>query len=184
MKTKILSIEQIDEAAEIFKNGGIVAFPTDTVYGLTSMDVDKIYNIKNRPRDKQLVMLCADIESTFVPEKYHDMVEKFWPGALTVIVNERGRRVPNCEVALEFIRKCGVPVMAPSANISGNPAPRTVQEVLRDLDGKIDAVIDGGECQIGVASTVLSLDESLPTILRKGSITKEELEKVFEIIGD
>ncbi len=183
----------VKKAALVLKKGGVVAFPTETVYGLGANLLDKkaverVYKIKNRPRNKPLTVHVADTASVKkitgkIPLRAAKLIEKYWPGPLTVILRDRrgkktGFRMPDNKIALDLIRKAGVPVVAPSANISGNKPPRDAKEVLRDLDGKIDLVIDGGKTAIGIESTVVDMTGRTPRILREGAISKAEIEQI------
>ena len=183
----------VKKAALVLKKGGVVAFPTETVYGLGANLLDKkaverVYKIKNRPRNKPLTVHVADTASVKkitgkIPLRAAKLIEKYWPGPLTVILRDRrgkktGFRMPDNKIALDLIRKAGVPVVAPSANISGNKPPRDAKEVLRDLDGKIDIVIDGGRTALGIESTVVDMTGRTPRILREGAISKAEIEQI------
>lgn len=203
MNTLYLNKSQTDEAANILKNGGIVAIPTETVYGLAAnvfneSAVKNIFKAKGRPSDNPLIVHISKINDIFkvvseFPEKAQKLAEKFWPGPLTMILpknenipycvtggmNSVAVRFPNHEIARMIIEKSGVPLVAPSANISGRPSPTKFEHVVNDLSGKVDAVIDGGDCKVGVESTVLSLLNETPIILRPGLITKEEISKVI-----
>ncbi len=187
------SAAAVKKAALVLKKGGVVAFPTETVYGLGANLLDKkaverVYKIKNRPRNKPLTVHVADTASVKkitgkIPLRAAKLIEKYWPGPLTVILRDRrgkktGFRMPDNKIALDLIRKAGVPVVAPSANISGNKPPRDAKEVLRDLDGKIDLVIDGGKTAIGIESTVVDMTGRTPRILREGAISKAEIEQI------
>ena len=197
--------KDFDEAASILKSGGLVAFPTETVYGLggdglLSSAAKKIYAAKGRPSDNPLIIHIADMDSLSVltnqvTVKAKKLAKAFWPGPLTMILNKSDKvpygttggldtvavRMPNHPVALELIRTSGVLIAAPSANTSGRPSPTRAEHVVEDLDGKIDMVIDGGEVGIGIESTIVDMTSDIPTILRPGYITKEMLE---EVIGD
>lgn len=203
MNTLYLNKIQTDEAANILKNGGIVAIPTETVYGLAAnafneSAVKNIFKAKGRPSDNPLIVHISKINDIFkvvseFPEKAQKLAEKFWPGPLTMILpknenvpycvtggmNSVAVRFPNHEIARMIIEKSGVPLVAPSANISGRPSPTKFEHVVNDLSGKVDAVIDGGDCKVGVESTVLSLLNETPIILRPGLITNEEISKVI-----
>ncbi len=195
----------MEEASEILKNGGMVAFPTETVYGLGADALDeeasaKIYRAKGRPSDNPLIVHISDMEQIDrlvkrVPDKARKIMERFWPGPLTVILEKsdivpKGTtggldtvaiRMPSHPVAMELIRVSGVPVAAPSANVSGRPSPTQSSHVEEDLCGKIDMIIDGGPVGIGIESTIVDCTCDTPVILRPGYITKEMLE---DIIGD
>ena len=192
-------------AAQIIKNGGLVAIPTETVYGLGANGLDeqavaKIFEAKGRPQDNPLILHVDSPErivdfAHHIPQAAFDLAESFWPGPLTIILPAKefipkrttgglstvGLRCPDCEVTREIIRLAGVPVAAPSANISGKPSTTTAQHVLHDHDGKIDAVVDGGSCRVGVESTIVDLTERRPRLLRPGGIGPEQL---IEVLGD
>jgi len=192
MKTKVLKVsplypepERIEQAADILKRGRLVAFPTETVYGLGAnfndkAAVSKVYRIKRRPRNKPLTIHITTNEFLRsvvgeVPRLGSRLIAKFWPGPLTLILRSKdgenlGFRMPSNRIAQDLINKVGLPIVAPSANISGHPPPKTAQDVLNDLDGRIDMVIDGGPTQIGTESTVVDLTISPPKVLRKGAI--------------
>ena len=193
----------IEEAADILRNGGTVAFPTETVYGLganamSSQAVEKIFIAKGRPSDNPLIVHIADLDGIYplinnFPERAKILAEHFWPGPLTMVLPASqdvpsivtaglatiAVRMPNHPLALALIREAGVPLAAPSANISGQPSPTTATHVIKDLHGKIDAIIDGGNAEVGVESTVIDLTEQIPVILRPGSVTREMLEAVL-----
>lgn len=195
----------IIKAAAIIKNGGLVAFPTETVYGLgaaatSNQAVKKIYAAKGRPSDNPLIVHIASLKQLErVAEKISDyayrLAERFWPGPLSLILPRASEipqvvssgyptvavRMPDHKVALNLIDAAGVPIAAPSANRSGRPSPTSYRHVLEDLTGKIDAVIKSDSCSIGIESTVLDLTSSLPVILRPGGISREELEAVLGI---
>lgn len=195
-------LEEVKEGAEIIKKGGTVAFPTETVYGLganalVAGAVEKIFAAKGRPSDNPLIVHIAELASIYplvtdFPEKAKLLARKFWPGPLTMVLPAApgipnavtaglktvGIRMPNHPVALALISAAGVPIAAPSANTSGLPSPTSADHVILDLDGKIDAIINGGECQVGVESTVVDLTTSIPVILRPGGVTREMLEAV------
>ncbi len=188
MKTRLLkdTEEDIRIAAKIIEQGGLVAFPTETVYGLgaNAMDADavrKIYEAKGRPADNPTIVHIAEREElgqvTFlVTEDMKTLMDRFWPGPMTMIVPRGeyipyvttgnletvGVRMPENEVARELIRRSGCPIAAPSANLSGRPSPTTAQHVIDDLDGRIDAVIQSGPCRIGIESTVIDMTGKIP----------------------
>lgn len=212
MKTRLLkdTDEDIRIAAKIIEQGGLVAFPTETVYGLgaNAMDADavrKIYEAKGRPADNPTIVHIAEREElgqvTFlVTEDMKTLMDRFWPGPMTMIVPRGeyipyvttgnletvGVRMPENEVARELIRRSGCPIAAPSANLSGRPSPTTAQHVIDDLDGRIDAVIQSGPCRIGIESTVIDMTGKIPMILRPGYITKKDFEEALgqEILLD
>jgi len=189
----------IRKAAEIIRAGGLVAFPTETVYGLGASASDpaavaRIFSAKGRPSDNPLIVHVSDREQVYrvassVPERAHFLMERFWPGPLSLVLPRSSAvpdlvsaglptvavRMPSHPVALELIRTAGVPIAAPSANRSGRPSPTSAHCVLEDLAGRIDAVLDGGTCRIGVESTVLDLTGPRAVILRPGGITREAL---------
>jgi len=190
----------IAQAAEIIKAGGLVAFPTETVYGLGANALDpaacaKIYAVKGRPSDNPLIMHISDdmsldgIVQNVSPEA-EKLMQAFWPGPLTIIFQRqnvpRGTffdtvavRMPKNLVARLLIHQAGVPIAAPSANLSGRPSPTTAAHVLEDLGGKVDMILDGGPCEVGLESTVIDCSSITPTILRPGAITCEMIEKLI-----
>lgn len=193
--------EDIKKAAEIIKNGGLVGMPTETVYGLGANALNPkavldIFKAKGRPADNPLIVHISDVSqiekfslAEEIPENAKILAKKFWPGPLTMIV-KKGKavpdevsagldtvaiRFPSHPVAQKLISFAGLPVAAPSANLSGSPSPTTPQHVMRDLKGKIPAIIDGGICNVGLESTVITLAENPPRLLRPGGITLEQL---------
>lgn len=194
--------EGIRRAGEILKRGGLVAFPTETVYGLGANALDeaasaKIYSAKGRPSDNPLIVHIADWDAIYriaeeVPAQAKMLADAFWPGPLTMILKKSSQvpsgttggldtvavRMPANEVARELIRAGGGYVAAPSANTSGRPSPTTAQHVAQDMNGVIDMIIDGGDADIGLESTIVDLTEDIPTILRPGYINKDMLEAV------
>ena len=208
MRTEMLSARHPDtpaKAADIIKSGGLVAIPTETVYGLGANGLDenavaKIFLAKGRPQDNPLILHVADPKDMerfchSIPECAYALTEAFWPGPLTLVLPARdivpkcttaglptvAVRCPDNEVTREIIRLAGVPVAAPSANLSGKPSTTTAQHVLHDHDGKIEAIVDGGPCRVGVESTIVDLTEDRPRLLRPGGITPEQL---LEVLGD
>ncbi len=210
MVTKVLKIEDpenvspemLEPAAEIIRAGGLVAFPTETVYGLGGNAIDpdasrKIYAAKGRPSDNPLIVHIADIDeleavAAELPDAAVKLICAFWPGPLTLVLKKRmiipdattgglptvAVRMPSHPVAAMFIRTCGLPVAAPSANLSGRPSPTTARHVLEDLDGRIDMVIDGGSAQVGLESTIVDVSTETASLLRPGEITLEMLRGV------
>lgn len=193
--------EDFTEAGKILRNGGLVAFPTETVYGLgadatNSRAAEKIYAAKGRPSDNPLIVHVADLESvkelvkTITP-KAKILMETFWPGPLTLIFEKSEKvpygttggldtvaiRMPNHEIALELIRQAQVSVAAPSANLSGRPSPTSAEHVIEDMMGRIDMVLDGGMVDIGIESTIVDMTVEPPMILRPGYITQDMLEE-------
>ena len=208
MNTLFLSAAAPDTAlvaADILKNGGLVAIPTETVYGLGATGLDeaavaKIFEAKGRPQDNPLILHVADAADMekfchSIPKAAYALADAFWPGPLTLVLPARDTvpkrttaglstvavRCPDCDITRSIIRLAGVPVAAPSANISGKPSTPTAQHVLHDHDGRIDAIVDGGSCRVGVESTIVDLTEERPRLLRPGGITPEQL---LEVLGD
>lgn len=212
MQTKILSptARNIALCAREIATGGVVAFPTETVYGLganafAAQAVQKIFEVKGRPPDNPLIVHVADFAqidglAASVPERARKLMEHFMPGPLTLVLNKSHAvpgvvtagldtvavRMPSDKTALAFIQKCGAPLAAPSANRSGFPSPTTARHTLEDLSGKIPYILDGGACRIGVESTVVDARSAIPVILRAGAVSAEEIEKLLgaaEIAG-
>ena len=208
MNTLYLSADHPETAkiaAQIIKNGGLVAIPTETVYGLGANGLDeqavaRIFEAKGHPQDNPLILhICGpeQIEQFchHIPQKAYDLAEAFWPGPLTIVLPAKecvpkrttgglstvAVRCPDHDVAREIIRLSGVPIAAPSANISGKPSTTTAAHVLHDHDGKIDLIVDGGACRVGVESTIVDLTEERPRLLRPGGIGPEEL---IAVLGD
>ena len=212
MKTRVEKIDKtqmnmdiINAAGEILKKGGLVAFPTETVYGLGANALDeeaarKTYAAKGRPSDNPLIVHISRLEDLYaitekVPEKAVKLAQRFWPGPLTMIFDKSSIvphgttggldtvavRMPDDSVTLALIKAAGGYVSGPSANTSGRPSPTTAQHVLDDLDGKIDMILDAGPVHIGVESTIVDMTVEPPMILRPGAVTKEMLE---ETIGE
>ena len=203
MKTKIFGKEGISEAAEILKGGGLVAFPTETVYGLGGNGLDKeaakkIYAAKGRPSDNPLILHVSSIEEVYplvkaLPEKAKKLMEAFWPGPLTLVLPKSdlvpkestggletvALRSPENALTLSLIRACGFPIAGPSANLSGRPSPTEASHVFEDLGGRIEGILEDGAVGIGVESTIVDLSEDCPTLLRPGAITIEDLEEVL-----
>lgn len=201
------SCTQIVDAASLLREGEVVAFPTETVYGLgasalSDESVEKIFLAKGRPSDNPLIVHIGAKEqlsmvASHVPEKAERVIEAFWPGPLTVILPKTdqvaslvtagldtvGVRMPDHPVALALLREAGVPIAAPSANRSGRPSPTTASHVLADLEGRIAGVLDGGSTGVGVESTVLDVTVEPPMILRPGGVTREQLEAVIGTVA-
>ena len=195
--------EELKEAAGILRSGGLVAFPTETVYGLggNALDEDaarKIYAAKGRPSDNPLIAQVSCVEEVEplvkeIPEAGRKLMEAFWPGPLTMIFPKSEKvpygttggldtvaiRMPDDPVANRLIALAGVPVAAPSANTSGRPSPTTADHVWQDMNGRIDMIIDGGPVGIGVESTIVDVSSAVPAVLRPGAITMEMLEEVL-----
>lgn len=193
----------LEEAGQALRRGGLVAFPTETVYGLGANALDAkavkgIFKAKGRPADNPLIVHVADSGdvsglTSHIPESAVRLMESFWPGPLTLVLPASGAvpgevtaglktvavRMPAHPVALGLIRAAGLPVAAPSANISGSPSPTTAGHVMQDLRGRIDMVLDGGPAGLGLESTVLDLTSSPPAVLRPGGVTPEDLRAVL-----
>ena len=191
----------IEKAGAVLREGGIAAVPTETVYGLAANALDpdavrKIFEAKGRPSDNPLIVHVADLNGVAplvkeVDKRFYALAEKFWPGPLTVVMKKSSLvpditsggldtvavRCPSHPVANAIIRAAGVPIAAPSANTSGKPSPTKAQHVCDDMSGKIDLIVDGGKCEIGVESTVITLATEPPRLLRPGKITPEELQE-------
>ncbi len=202
---KIFNCTNYCKAVEILKSGGLVAIPTETVYGLAANIYDRkaisnIFVAKGRPSDNPLIVHISsmDMIDPLVDKmtyKTQALADKFWPGPLTIILPKTDRvnnivsggldtvaiRMPKHKIALNIIDKLGIPLAAPSANRSGSPSPTSAKHVYDDLNGRIDAIVDGGVCEYGVESTVISFAGDIPTILRPGTVTYEMIK---ETIGD
>lgn len=207
MKTLRLTELDTARAADILKRGGLVGIPTETVYGLGANGLDpdavsRIFQAKGRPQDNPLILHipCAGWLERYcrdVPPQAYTLAEEFWPGPLTMILKRNGTvpdvvtagldtvgmRCPDHKVCRNIIELADVPVAAPSGNVSGRPSPTTAQHMLDDMDGKIDAVVDGGACTVGVESTIIDLTCVPPRILRPGGITVEQLERVLGTVA-
>lgn len=194
-----LDMDKLCEAGAVLKNGGTVVFPTETVYGLGANALDeqavsKIFEAKGRPQDNPLIVHIADIEDikklTYeVSDMAKIIMDKFWPGAITIILKKSevipsitsaglktiGIRMPSNVIARELIKAAAVPVAAPSANISGRPSPTEVERCIEDLNGRVDYIIGGGNCEVGLESTILDCTTEPPCILRPGAVTLEML---------
>jgi len=207
MKTKLIHAsteytKAVNYAARLLRQGKLVVFPTETVYGLganalSSSAVEKIFAAKGRPQDNPLITHIADMRqlsqvAAEVPDDALRLMERFWPGPLSIILPRRDSvpamvsagldtiavRMPANDIALAIIREAGLPVAAPSANTSGRPSPTLASHVFADLQGKVPLVIDGGPCEVGVESTVLNMTGPTPIILRPGSVTPEMIRQV------
>ncbi len=205
-QTKMLTKNEIEEAAQLIRRGECVAFPTETVYGLGAHALDKeavvkIYAAKGRPADNPLIVHLYNIAQLSQvalrwPREAELLMEKFWPGPLTLVLERKSEvpeiisaglhtvavRIPAHPLALELLKKAGVPVAAPSANVSGRPSPTRASHVLEDLDGKIAAIIDGGETGWGVESTVLDCTIAPFRLLRPGAVTLEQLRQHVDVV--
>ena len=203
METKYLTQNEIETAARILAEGGLVGIPTETVYGLGANGLDPqavadIFTAKGRPQDNPLILhipdagwlerYCRDI-----PEQAYALAERFWPGPLTMVLYRQanvpdvvtagldtvGMRCPGHDLCREIIALAGVPVAAPSGNTSGRPSPTTAGHMLEDMNGKIHAIVDGGPCGVGVESTIIDLTCTPPRLLRPGGVTLEQLRQVL-----
>ena len=206
-ETKILGVskEELEEASNIIKTGGTVIFPTETVYGLGANaeddnSVKKIFEAKGRPSDNPLIVHIDDFSKIdkyvkCVTENAKKLADAYWPGPMTIILEKKdvisdlvsaglntvGIRIPSNKVALEFLKYCNLPIAAPSANISGSPSPTNSKHVIDDMKGRVDAIICGENCEVGVESTVIDCTGDIPVILRPGGITPE---MVIKVCGD
>jgi L-threonylcarbamoyladenylate synthase len=214
METKILKInkhkpekDKIKYAANVLRQGGTVAFPTETVYGLgadalNEKAVEKIFAAKGRPADNPLIVHISDVTEVdklakSISDTARILMKTFWPGPLTIIMekapcvpdivtaglNTVAIRLPSNKIALELIKESGVPVAAPSANTSGKPSPTKASHVIDDLKDRVDIIIDGGDAEVGVESTVIDMTSEIPVILRPGGVTYEELVTVIENVN-
>ena len=202
MKTVVLTVNMAPAVYQLQSNG-LVAVPTETVYGLSANGlnpeaVEKLYEIKGRPETKPINLLVAGLEAAEpycpdMPAACRLLADAFWPGPLTMIVKKGpaipdivtaggptvGIRCPDHPLTLSLLRSCGIPLATPSANISGQPSPKTAEEVLAYFNGKIPYVIDGGPCAVGVESTILDMTVTPPRILRQGGLPRQAIEQVL-----
>ncbi len=212
METKLVKVDTenpeksvLTEAAEILKNGGLVAFPTETVYGLGANGLDekackRIYEAKGRPSDNPLILTIGDLDGLYkivgkVTENAKKIIDAFWPGPITLVLPKAdcvpetvtggldtvAVRYPSNKIARELIKIAGIPVAAPSANSSGKPSPTRASHVEFDLNGKIEMIIDGGAADWGLESTILDVSEDKPVLLRPGAVTQDMIE---DIVGE
>ena len=196
---EIKDYAKLNKPGKIIKNGGIVIFPTETVYGigtngLDAVAVEKLYNIKKRPITKPISLLVSDFDminkvAKNITKKEYELMQRFFPGPLTIILNKKdivpnivtantntvGIRMPDNEITRKLIKYAGVPIAAPSANISGEPSNTNLNDLINIFKNNVDYYIDGGECKIGTASTIIQVVNEIPIILRKGSITEEQI---------
>ncbi len=210
METQILYLDPIDpdrksieKGAEVLQKGGLVVFPTETVYGLGANgllkeSIKKIYEAKGRPSDNPLILHIADLKMAKkigkeIPDMFYALAKRFWPGPLTMIVKKGDEvpwevtagldtvaiRMPKNKIAQDLIACADTPVAAPSANLSGKPSPTKGEHVIEDLKGRVDMIIDGGSTEVGLESTVIDLTVTPPQILRPGGITLSEIREVI-----
>ena len=199
MKTEKLTAADVEQAAAILRRGGLLGIPTETVYGLGANGLDSeavahIFEAKGRPQDNPLILHVPSAQwleryCQHIPDAAYTLAERFWPGPLTMILERRpvvpdvvtagldtvGMRCPAHPVCRAIIAAAGVPVAAPSGNTSGRPSPTNMADMLEDMEGKIDGIVDGGPCSVGVESTIIDLTEQPPRLLRPGGVTLEEL---------
>lgn len=192
----------IDRAVHLLNNGELVAFPTETVYGLGALADDAqavaaVFQAKGRPNDNPLIVHVSNLAmvehyAQHIPNVFYQLVDQFWPGSLTLILEAKNLpdevtaglstvafRMPDSELTLDLIEQLGLPIVGPSANTSGKPSPTQAAHVYHDLNGKISAILDGGTAEVGVESTVVDLTGSIPLILRPGKITQSDLRAIL-----
>ena len=203
METKYLTQQKVQQAAQILKRGGLLGIPTETVYGLgaNGLDPEAVKNIfiaKGRPQDNPLILHIPDVGwldryCKNIPASAYDLAAAFWPGPMTMILERKaqvpdvvtagldtvGMRCPDHALCRKIIAAADVPVAAPSGNTSGRPSPTTAKHMMEDMDGKIDAIMDGGPCTVGVESTIIDLTCTPPRLLRPGGVTLEQLRAVL-----
>lgn len=196
--------EKLKEVANVIKQGGIVIFPTETVYGigtngLDELAIEKLYNIKERPLNKPISLLVSDFEmikkvTKDISDVEYKIMKKFFPGPLTIILKKRdivpdiltngedtvGIRMPDSEITRKLIEYVGLPIATTSANISGEKSGTNIEDIMTDFHGKVDYFIDNGKSKIGIGSTVIRIENNNIIILREGSIKKEEIEKIIK----
>ena len=198
-----LNYDKLKEPAQIIKKGGIVIFPTETVYGIGTNGLDenairKLYEVKQRPLNKPISLLVNNIEmvekiAKNITEVEYKLMERFFPGPLTIILEKRdivpdiltsntntiGIRMPSGEIAKKLIEFAGVPIATSSSNISGKPSGTNITDIKKDFEGKVDCFIDNGESELGIPSTVIRIIDNIPHILRQGAISEEEIRKII-----
>lgn len=197
--TNKINFTKLKEPANIIKNGGIVIFPTETVYGigtnaLNEDAVKRLYEIKQRPLNKPISLLVNSIDmieqiAKDITDLEYALIREFFPGPLTLILKKKdivpdivtansdtvGVRMPKNEIALKLIEYAGIPIATPSANISGKPSGTNMKNIIKDFNGKVDYLIDSGTSQIGLASTIVQVIDNVPHILRQGSISEKQI---------
>lgn len=195
---------ELQEAAKLLKQGGLVAFPTETVYGIGALALDEaavaaLYEAKARPKNKAFSIQVSDIQmvqqvAACVPQMARKLMEAFMPGAITVILPKRaavpdlvtgglhtvGVRIPDNPVALALLKAVGAPLAVPSANVSGHVSPKTAQAVYGDMAGRLDLILDGGACKLGIESTIVDCTGAEAVILRQGAISEADILKVLQ----
>ena len=200
--TNNIDYAKLKEPAEIIRSGGIVIFPTETVYGIGVNGLDekaikKLYEVKQRPLNKPISLLVSNMDmikkvAKDITKLEYLLMEKFFPGPLTIILKKKdivpdvlaanndtvGVRMPANKIALELIEYSGVPIATPSANISGKPSGTNLKDIMKDFEGKVDYFIDGGQSEIGLPSTIVQVIDGVPHILRQGSIKEEDLQNL------
>lgn len=198
-----IEYKNLREPAEILRNGGIVIFPTETVYGIGVNGLDKkaikkLYDIKQRPLSKPISLLVSDMNmveqvAKDITEVEYKLMKRFFPGPLTIILKKKdvvpnivtsgqdtvGIRMPAGKIARKLVEYARVPIATPSANISGEPSGTNLENIIKDFEGKVDYFIDGGESELGVSSTIVKVIDGVPHILRQGSITKQQIDEVI-----
>ena len=198
-----LNFERLKEPAKIIRNGGIVIFPTETVYGigtngLNEKAIKKLYEVKQRPLDKPISLLVSNIEmvnkiAKNISKLEYKIMETFFPGPLTIILEKRdivpniltantntvGIRMPNSKIAKKLIEYAGIPIATPSANISGKPSGTNIKDIQKDFEGKVDYFIDNGESKLGIPSTIIRVINNEVHILRQGSISMEQINAIY-----
>ena len=203
MNTKLLTQNEIDQAAVLLREGGLVGIPTETVYGLGANGLNEeavknIFAAKGRPQDNPLILHIPDVSwleryCKDIPLTAYQLAQAYWPGPMTMILYHKdvvpeavtagldtvGMRCPAHKLCRDIIAAAGVPVAAPSGNTSGRPSPTTAQHMLEDMEGKIEAIVDGGPCAVGVESTIIDLTCNPPRLLRPGGITLEQLRAIL-----
>ena len=196
-----IDLEELKEPAKVIRNGGIVIFPTETVYGIGTNGFDeksikKIYELKRRDSNKPISLLVSNMEMVEMVAKdisdlEYKLMRKFWPGPFTIILKKKsivpdiltsngdtvGVRMPSGEIAKKLIEYAEVPIAAPSANISGKPSGIDINDIMKDFEGKVDCIIDNGISELGVAPTIVKVVDNIPYVLREGIITKEQKEE-------
>lgn len=201
---KTIEYEKLKKPAQIIKQGGIVVFPTETVYaigtnGLDKQAIEKLYKIKQRPKEKPISLLVSNFEmieklAKDITDIEYKLMKAFFPGPLTIILKKKniipnnltantntvGIRMPDNEIARKLIDYANVPIAAPSANISGKPSGVNIQQIKQDFGNEVDFYIDGGKSKLGIGSTIVKVENGKPHILRQGSITKEQILSVIK----